>query len=302
MIRKTTCLVLLVSLFFNLKILTLLAGTITVSQDVSVSATVGGSQTSQVNGGGGGQLNGPIAIPQTSVRFSGDAYPDATVTLLENGTVATSVTADSKGLFDITLPEKYDGTILYSLEALDINNQKSLLINYPLVVTDGYLTYVSGIRFPPTISLDKVQVAVGGFLTVSGYSLPDTKLQIVIEGPGSQINKTFTLNSGDDGSYDITLPLMALLAGNYSTYIRYPDDTRISKLVSFIIGDSDVSSINTTLNLPGDCNADGQINLVDFSVMAYWYGKPNPPACVDVNHDGIVDLTDFSILAFYWTD
>jgi hypothetical protein len=299
--RKTICFILLVSLFFNLKILTLLASTITISQDVSVSATVGGTSSISIDGGGG-QLNGPISIPQTSVRFSGEAYPSATVTLLENGTVKTSVTADPKGLFDITLPEQYNGTILYSLEALDTNNKKSLLLNYPLVVTSGYLTYISGIRFPPTINLDKIQAAIGSFLTVSGYALPDTELQIVVEGPDSQISKTFTLKSPDSGNYDITLPLTDLQTGDYAIYTRYLNDTRISDLVRFIIGDTDVSSINTSLNLPGDCNSDGQINLVDFSVMAFWYGKPNPPSCVDINNDGIVNLTDFSILAFYWTD
>jgi len=300
--RKIICFLLLISLFFNLKILTLFAGTITASEDVSVSAIVAGGTVVSPTSNGSGQLNGPISIPQTSVRFSGEAYPNATVTLLENGAFETSVTADGNGLFDITLPEQYNGTILYSLEALDTNNEKSLLINYPLVVTSGYLTYISGIRFPPTITVDKVQAITGSFLTVSGYSLPNKELEIKIESQDNQLSKTFTLTSPGNGNYDITLPLTNLPTGDYFVSIKYPNDTRISKLVGFIIGDTDVSSVNTSLNLPGDCNADGQINLVDFSVMAFWYEKPNPPSCVDLNHDGIVDLTDFSILAFYWTD
>jgi hypothetical protein len=40
---------------------------------------------------------------------------------------------------------------------------------------------------------------------------------------------------------------------------------------------------------------------VDFSITAYWYGKENPPADVDFNGDGKVNLVDFSIMAFYWT-
>jgi hypothetical protein len=43
------------------------------------------------------------------------------------------------------------------------------------------------------------------------------------------------------------------------------------------------------------------VNLVDFSILAYWYLKPNPDPKVDLNSDGIVDLVDFSILAYYWT-
>ena len=51
----------------------------------------------------------------------------------------------------------------------------------------------------------------------------------------------------------------------------------------------------------GDLNGDRKVNLVDFSVAAYWYKRANPPASVDVNGDGKVNLVDFSIMAFHWT-
>ena len=43
----------------------------------------------------------------------------------------------------------------------------------------------------------------------------------------------------------------------------------------------------------------GKTNLVDFSILLYWWGKYNP--AVDLNQDGIVNLPDFSILMYYWT-
>ncbi len=51
----------------------------------------------------------------------------------------------------------------------------------------------------------------------------------------------------------------------------------------------------------GDVNKDNRVNLVDFSIAAYWYRRLSPPASVDINGDGRVDLIDFSIMAFYWT-
>jgi len=308
--RKLTCLLLLFTTLFlspisYLFVSTVFAGTISSAPiDVSVSATVeGGTVTQTPIGSGGGALNGPITIPKTSVRFSGSAYPNATVTLLKDGNYATSVKEDKQGLFDITLEEQYNGTMLYSLQAVDTNNEKSLLINYPLVVESGYLTYLSGILFPPTITLDKMQVAAGDYLTVAGFALPQKEMQIVIEDRASGTNtKTFTLTSPSSGYYDITLPMMYLPEGDYSIYIKYGADSRVSKLVRFTIGDTNISSLDNALNIPGDCNADQVINLVDFSILAFWYKKPNPPKCVDINHDGIVDLIDFSILAFYWTD
>jgi hypothetical protein len=51
----------------------------------------------------------------------------------------------------------------------------------------------------------------------------------------------------------------------------------------------------------GDSNGDGRVNLVDFSIAAYWYKRANPPASADLNGDGKVDLVDSSIMAFNWT-
>lgn len=50
-----------------------------------------------------------------------------------------------------------------------------------------------------------------------------------------------------------------------------------------------------------DFNEDGRVNLVDFSILAYWYKKRNPPSHLDVNGDGKIDLVEFSTLIYYWT-
>jgi len=51
-----------------------------------------------------------------------------------------------------------------------------------------------------------------------------------------------------------------------------------------------------------DCNADNHIDIVDLSIMLFYYGQPPPfPPCVDLNLNGKVDFPDVSILMFYWT-
>jgi len=50
-----------------------------------------------------------------------------------------------------------------------------------------------------------------------------------------------------------------------------------------------------------DLNDDRSVNLVDFSIAAYWYGRAACPAAVDLNGDGKITLTDLSILAAHWT-
>jgi hypothetical protein len=268
------------------------------SEAVSVSAKVG--STNQNNPPGeGNNLSGGLHLPSTGVNFSGIAYPYATVDLLREGVQVAEVVANSDAKFSVTLPENYDQNILYSLQATDTSGRKSLLINYPIAVHEGFFTSISGIRFAPTIITDKVEVEEGGYLTVSGSAAPGQDMQAVVSDVLS--NENFSMTSMGDGSYQIIIPLQNLPKGDYTVYTKYSSDSRISTLVKFNIGDANILSIDSITSIPGDCNNDRVINLIDFSIMAFWYGKPNPPACVDTNHDGRIDLVDFSILAFYWT-
>jgi hypothetical protein len=53
---------------------------------------------------------------------------------------------------------------------------------------------------------------------------------------------------------------------------------------------------------PSDVNRDTRIDLVDFSIMAFWWRKSLPAdSAVDLNCDSQLSLADFSILAYYWT-
>jgi hypothetical protein len=50
-----------------------------------------------------------------------------------------------------------------------------------------------------------------------------------------------------------------------------------------------------------DLNNDNRVNLLDFSIMAFWYKRLGFPPKVDLNSDANVNLTDLSILAYCWT-
>ncbi|MEK7569360.1 MAG: dockerin type I domain-containing protein [Patescibacteria group bacterium] len=270
-----------------------------VTETVTVSATVSGTTPPPppAGGGGGGTL------PNIAVRFTGEAYPFATVSILKEGAAAGDVLADGQGKFSATLEESYDSTILYTLFARDTSGERSLLINYPLVVRSGYLTHLSGIRFAPTVLADRAQVKAGDFLTIYGSSLPARNLLLLVSPQISLTGaeRSFSLVSNAGGRYKIVVPTRDFAKGDYTFYIKYENDPRISKVVKFTVGDVNIPSAELTKNIPGDCNADQKINLVDFSILAFLYGKNNPPKCVDTNSDGIINLVDFSILAFWWT-
>ena len=72
--------------------------------------------------------------------------------------------------------------------------------------------------------------------------------------------------------------------------------------VHFVVGSKSVIKKEKEQNIiRGDLNNNGRINLTDFSIMAFWFKKLNPPAKVDLNSDGKISLIDFSIMAYNWT-
>jgi len=51
-----------------------------------------------------------------------------------------------------------------------------------------------------------------------------------------------------------------------------------------------------------DLNCDGRVDIIDISILLYWFDKPNVSPKVDLNADGRTDMTDLSILVYYWTN
>ncbi len=276
------------------------SATIIESDDVTVSARVINPNDiiTPVVTNPPGAVN--IFLPKMGTSFKGQAYPNAQVFLLKNGVLVENVVADSEGAFNIILEEAYQSTILYTLYSQDLLGNKSLLINYPLAVYSGFITEVSKIRFAPTISVDKNEVLENEYIGFYGYGTPNQELELFIEN--NEKKEIYLLSTDTSGVFRITIPLNGYNLGSYKSYIKYSNDSRISKIINFNLVNKKNNNVKSNTGLPGDCNKDNKINLIDFSIMAFWYKKDNPPACVDTNNDNKVDLIDFSILAFYWTN
>lgn len=248
-------------------------------------------------------VSGSLPLPPiqqtTGVTFTGEAYPYATVTFLKNGVERAKTKADENGLFQIILEETFDQTVLYTLYAQDQDGIRSLLLNYPYTISRGVAVAISGIRFAPTISTDKISVKQGNSITFSGFSLPNIPIELLFNS--SAKDWASLIQSAISGKYQYSLSTSGLKKDPYLARTHYQEDQRFSNALEFTIGDADIFRNASQNIIPGDCNLDKVIDLRDFSILAFWYQKPNPPKCIDTNNDGIVNLTDFSILAFYWS-
>lgn len=238
-----------------------------------------------------------------SATFSGRAYPNSTITLLKDATIIATTRVGSTASFDLRVDSLLPGLYLFNLYSEDSEGNRSALTPLPITAAAGVTTAVSGIFLGPTISTDKEEVKRGNPITVFGRSVPESRVVITVN---SETEQVFDAKADKDGIYSHTFTTEDLELGNHSTHSRAALGSEVSvtsRSVAFRVSTKDVVRSKTKPGCPirGDLNNDCRVNLVDFSIAAFWYKKAKPPAHIDLNGDGQVNLIDFSIMAFNWT-
>lgn len=234
--------------------------------------------------------------PITSISFSGSAYPGARVVVLRNGFSYLSKETDSSGRFFIEDKKAVAGTYTFSVKAHDTSGRESAPITFSIIIPKGRAVFVEDIIIPPTIGISSPNISSTGAVTISGETLPGVSMEIFVA------ENKYTTRSDSLGVYRQSIS-PNLSNGFYVVRARPllgDGIDRFSAALSLRIGDT--AGIFNPSEVPKwDLDGNGRVDLIDFSILAFWYRKGNPPASVDLNGDGVVDLQDMSVLAYYWT-
>ena len=267
----------------------------------SCSSDCGSCPATGGGGGGGGSSSGQSYSSLNSVVFRGVAYPGSKVTILKDGVVAATTQAGPDAKFEIIISDLPAKTYVFGTWAEDKNKRRSATYTFTVAVTQGITTSVSGIFVSPTIATDKKEVKRGDIIQIFGQATPNSNVDIFINSENEILKKT---KSDVLGSWLYKFNSSEVEYGDHTTKSRisYDDDlSQDSKIVNFKVGNKNVLSVQDDTYHKVDFNKDDRVNLVDFSMMAYWYKRPLPKKEFDLNSDGVVNLVDFSIMAFYWT-
>lgn len=253
---------------------------------------------------------GPINMSNMAdvAIFRGLAYPGSTISLLKNGFIVAQIPANSDGTFDIRVRDLSAGTYSFGLRAEDASHLTSKLLLFTVVVSSGIATTVDGIFFPPTNISDKTEVKKGGTVILTGYAAPDATVRVSLVPVFSTFELLKQSKANASGTWSYSIDSSELAFGGYEVKVRsiLPNDlSPYSDPLSFKVGTTDVLRPKGK-SLSGfrkkcDLNDDNRVNLLDFSIMAFWYKRLGFPVKVDLNTDSNVNLTDLSILAYCWT-
>ncbi|MCK5491359.1 MAG: hypothetical protein KAI67_05975 [Candidatus Pacebacteria bacterium] len=280
------------------------------SSSTTVSATV--SEITPPPGGGGGTIQ-----TTGNLKMTGKAYPDAFITILKNGQVTGTTTADSNGNFDITIKSILANRIYdFGIFAQDDLGLSSPTLTYNLSINANQITEVSNIYIPPTIALSEKTMTQGDSLTIYGSSYPNDLIVNFI----SPSFKAISLSSDENGKWLYLFDCSSYAPGKYFTKSKIifsgGEQSEYSKELTFnIIEKSKPPSPPKPPEPPGQppgpqkkCNGanlnnDSKIDILDFSILLHYSKSKNPAnPCADINQNGIVDIYDFSIMMYHWTD
>ncbi len=289
-------------LVFSLFLIFFSVTKIVTATDISISAIVGSGTTStgSTSGGGGG---GGYTPTTPGIVISGYAYPSCNVYMLENGQQTNTVTADSIGAFSITDTNVTPGVYTYSLGCEDSSGRRATPYTVTLTIPQNYLVNIANIVLAPTVSVSHTTFTVGTPLTITGTASSLATITALLSG---SISKTLTFTAGMNGEYNGLIPTTDLALGDYTLKVKSTTYTghisswgNVFAIQAGLITkkNKNFESCDSGIDLNNDC----RLNIKDFSILAYWYGKNSPPKEVDFNHDGKIDLSDFSILAYNWT-
>jgi len=263
----------------------------------------GGSGGSNGGGSGGNNDSGGTGYPSGDARvvITGLAFPNSSVSILVDGKSAVSARANSTGAYSATIDAIYKGVYTFGIYATGGDGVKSSTFSTSFTVSGGRTSELTNINVPPSVSVTPNPVNIGQTLTVSGYALPNAVITLQ-NGPAKTTGKEKTANSDSSGRWSATFDTASFSNGDYRVRAKAAQATGANTNYSAytIYG---VGGAASTGSLNADLNRDGKVNLIDFSILLYWWnsngGNSDPSA--DINSDGKVNLTDFSIQLFNWT-
>jgi hypothetical protein len=298
--------------YFVLRALDTFGNAIATSTEASVAPTGGGAAPAPAGGAGGlppplPAASGTPGIPEapvfkTEAIFRGVAYPNAAVTLLKDGVWYATVSADERGVFEATVAGASPGQYLFALYAVDSAGRQSAPVTLLTTLTEFETVRTEGIFISPTLGADKSEVRLGESIIFFGESAPNADVTIFVAG-----EQPLKLAATTDarGRYAYELPTGQLRTCAYDAKAEAVLGAAVSALSRtqhFLVGARTVVTPQPErCGIIADINHDCRVDMIDFSILLFWFDKPDPLPFVDFNSSGRVDLADFSILIYYWT-
>lgn len=283
------------------------------SAGATVSITIG-------TGGGDGGGGLPREVTAGDVVINGLTSPGSVVTVRVDGLVSGTLQGLANGRFTRTISNLPQGLHTFSVSAVDVRGKVTPTVAITVSIPGGTTTTIDNLYLPPTIDVSS-PVVLPQAAVLRGYVFPGSSVLVVLS-----VGKYYQSLAAADGSWSIAVPSRELGLGSHQARARASLASGLqseqSSPVSFLIlpvalppgVELPLAEVLPPIVPPaeagtcsanGDFNGDGRVNLIDFSIMLYYWGRPvstSQGACADLSGDESVSLQDLSIMLYWWTN
>lgn len=236
---------------------------------------------------------GDVRLLPTTVTFSGRAFPEATILVVDKDihaekVVSQKVVTNERGMFELSFVDIAQSLHSFGLLIKDREGRITQTKFFAIDILANELV-VKNVFMSPTLGLAERTVTRGRNVRLTGYASPESVVRVEVDG-----RTTFNVTTATSGMYTFALSTGDLAFGAHQVRVQQIDP---------ITGEeSDLSSVQvfTVVRLVAprfDLNGDGKIDLKDWSIFAsHWVSKNTiQRKVVDLNGDGKTDLADFSM-------
>lgn len=227
------------------------------------------------------------SVSGSNLVITGYYAPFSRVSLLKDGRLAATVFTNEQGFFQLTLSGLAVGEYLLKLVAEGTGGRLVVGESFTGKVYQNLTTMISAVYLPP----DSRFSIEGNVVQIIGRSVPDSV--ILIEQAG--ILNTYKADSR--GDFSVSLVNDIKTTDNKFRVGIQNDDGVVWGEWQDIATDVDFSTCDIQADITNDC----RVNFVDFAITLWWYLYNPTNATIDFDKNGKLDLVDFSIMAYYWT-
>lgn len=158
-----------------------------------------------------------LGVGDTTLTVSGRTSPGAFVTILSNGAIIGTVTADSAGNFSHTFTAFPPGISQIGVYARDLQGRSTSPAYKEINVTEHAHTSVD-FFLPTTLAVDNPTALLGTPIYLRGATIPGGSVIILID----DVTRA-TVVAAPDGTWQYVLETTGMTAGNHTMYAMVND-------------------------------------------------------------------------------
>ncbi len=249
-----------------------------------------------------------VNLASSVIFIQGRTIPNAKIKILKDGKILIYAKSDDNGNFSQSIYGFYHGDYSFSVTSETKNKTTTNLVNFNVSLNPGSYISVTDVYVSPTISSSVNEVKKGENINIDGYGLSESDVQIFLQNKKDNTEKILnTIKTNKQGYYIYQFDTKDLLEGNYVLYSKnLLSDTIVGSSknidINILISNDKIKNSENYNNYKVKCdlNGDGNVDLIDFSILLFhWLASDYKEG--DFNNDGIIDIKDFSIMAYNWT-